>query len=279
MRVLALVLPLEEIPLATSFLRARWPAHVTALSNFRLDLHDDELMALLDPVLAGFGPIDGRLGEEALFGPKQDIPVRLVDSAEVLDLHAALLRAVQSIATFDLPDHQGAGYRPHMTLVPDVDLPEGIRLHLPRIALAEMQGDRAQVLLTRALGPTPEPFSLVRLHHVQLAMPRGQEAVAREFWADLLGMTELEKPPVLAARGGCWFRGGGLEVHLGVEEPFAPARKAHPGVLVRDLSALVTRLEDAGRPVTWDDDFPGHRRCYAQDPFGNRLEFLEPEEA
>ncbi len=123
------------------------------------------------------------------------------------------------------------------------------------------------------------PFSFVALHHVQLAIPRGEEAVARAFWTGVLGMTELEKPPVLAARGGCWFRGDGLEVHLGVEAPFAPARKAHPGVLVRDLLALANRLEDAGGAVTWDDDFPGHRRIYAHDPFGNRLEFLEPDGA
>lgn len=129
------------------------------------------------------------------------------------------------------------------------------------------------------MGPMTDAarFSFVALHHVQLAMPRGEEEAARAFWAGLLGMTELEKPPVLAARGGCWFRGGGLEVHLGVEEPFVPARKAHPGVLVHDLPALALRLEDAGRTVAWDDDFPGHRRFYAHDPFGNRLEFLEPQ--
>jgi hypothetical protein len=90
-------------------------------------------------------------------------------------------------------------------------------------------------------------------------------------------MQELEKPPVLAARGGCWFRGGALEVHLGVEEPFGPNRKAHPGLLVDGLAALARRLEDAGHPVTWDDDFPRHDRFYAADPFGNRLEFLQPQ--
>lgn len=92
-------------------------------------------------------------------------------------------------------------------------------------------------------------------------------------------MTELAKPPVLARRGGCWFRGGGLEVHLGVEASFTPARKAHPGTLVRDLPRLAQRLAAAGVEVTWDDDFPGHDRCYAHDPFGNRLEFLEPRRA
>ncbi|MGN6444714.1 VOC family protein [Amnibacterium sp.] len=121
----------------------------------------------------------------------------------------------------------------------------------------------------------PSPSRFVALHHVQLAMPRGEESAARRFWRDLLGMTELAKPPVLAARGGCWFRGGGVEVHLGVEEPFAPALKAHPGLLVEGLHELAARLAGAGHRVRWDADFPGHERCYVDDPFGNRLEFLE----
>jgi hypothetical protein len=89
-------------------------------------------------------------------------------------------------------------------------------------------------------------------------------------------MTELEKPAGLQARGGCWFRGGGWEVHLGVEREFVPAHKAHPGVLVRDLDALAAALTAAGRRVDWDPDFPGHRRLYSFDGHGNRLEFLEP---
>jgi catechol 2,3-dioxygenase-like lactoylglutathione lyase family enzyme len=118
--------------------------------------------------------------------------------------------------------------------------------------------------------------SSARLHHVQLAIPAGSEDTARAFYGGVLGMGELDKPPVLAARGGCWFRSGGLEVHLGVEDDFRPARKAHPGVLVDDLDGLAARLTDAGVPVQWDDAFPGHRRFYAADPYGNRLEFLEP---
>ena len=123
---------------------------------------------------------------------------------------------------------------------------------------------------------TTAPFSLARLHHVQLAVPPGSEETCRAFWGGVLGMTEVEKPPVLAARGGCWFSGGGVEVHLGVEESFAPARKAHPGILVEDLAGLAHTLETAGVDVTWDPEFPGLDRFYAHDPFGNRLEFLEP---
>jgi catechol 2,3-dioxygenase-like lactoylglutathione lyase family enzyme len=116
----------------------------------------------------------------------------------------------------------------------------------------------------------------LRLHHVQLAIPPGGEDVARAFYRDVLGMTELEKPPVLAARGGCWFRGGGWEVHLGVEADFVAARKAHPGVLVDGLDELAAALAAAGRPVDRDPHFPGHRRLYTADGHGNRLEFLEP---
>ena len=114
------------------------------------------------------------------------------------------------------------------------------------------------------------------IHHVQLACPPGSEAASREFYSAVLGLAEIEKPPVLAARGGCWFRGFGIELHLGVEDEFRPARKAHPGLLVDDLDAWAARLRDAGAPVTFDDGFPGMRRFYSEDPHGNRLEFLQP---
>jgi catechol 2,3-dioxygenase-like lactoylglutathione lyase family enzyme len=117
---------------------------------------------------------------------------------------------------------------------------------------------------------------LVGLHHVQLAMPAGQENAARRFYAGVLGMTEIAKPAALAGRGGAWFRAGAVELHLGVEDGFRPARKAHPGILVDDLTALSAVLAADGQQVIWDGDFPGHRRCYATDPFGNRLEFLQP---
>lgn len=115
-----------------------------------------------------------------------------------------------------------------------------------------------------------------RLHHVLLSMPPGDEAAARAFFAGVLGMTEVAKPAALAGRGGAWFRAGGVELHLGVEEDFRPAAKAHPGIVVDDLDHLVARLAEAGQPVRWDRDFPGFRRVYAHDPFGNRLEFLQP---
>ena len=116
----------------------------------------------------------------------------------------------------------------------------------------------------------------VRLHHVLLAMPPGEEEAARSFYAGVLGLSEVEKPPVLAARGGAWFRAGGVEFHLGVEQDFRPATKAHPAVVVDDLDGLAARLQAAGQDATWDDEFPGHQRIYAADPFGNRLEFLQP---
>jgi catechol 2,3-dioxygenase-like lactoylglutathione lyase family enzyme len=114
------------------------------------------------------------------------------------------------------------------------------------------------------------------IHHVQLGCPPGSEPALREFYAGVLGMAEVQKPPALAARGGCWFRGNDIELHLGVEEDFQPARKAHPGLLVNGVDAWAERLRQAGYPVRFDDDFPGMRRFYSQDPNGNRLEFLEP---
>jgi catechol 2,3-dioxygenase-like lactoylglutathione lyase family enzyme len=123
---------------------------------------------------------------------------------------------------------------------------------------------------------TDGTFTLTALHHVQLAIPPGQEDACRRFWGQTLGMSELEKPAALAARGGCWFSGGGIEVHLGVEQDFSPARKAHPGIGVHGLAELAARLEAAGTTVAWDDEMPGYERFYAQDPFGNRLEFLQP---
>ena len=116
----------------------------------------------------------------------------------------------------------------------------------------------------------------VGLHHVQLACPPGSEDVLRAFYVGVLGMTEEPKPPELAARGGAWFRSGALELHLGVEDEFRPARKAHPGVLVSDLPAYAERLAGQGVLVEWDDAFPGYRRCYVSDPHGNRLELMEP---
>jgi catechol 2,3-dioxygenase-like lactoylglutathione lyase family enzyme len=114
------------------------------------------------------------------------------------------------------------------------------------------------------------------IHHVQLACPPGSEDTLRAFYHGVLGLDEIPKPPVLAARGGCWFRGHGIELHLGVEQDFQPARKAHPGLLVSDLDRWAARLRAAGSPVTDDADFPGMRRFYTADPHGNRLEFLEP---
>jgi catechol 2,3-dioxygenase-like lactoylglutathione lyase family enzyme len=114
----------------------------------------------------------------------------------------------------------------------------------------------------------------MKLHHVQVSCPVGGEDGARRFYGDLLGIPEVEKPPVLAARGGCWFRADGVEVHVGVEEPFAPAAKAHPAFLVDDIDAVAARVADGGFPVTWDDKFPGHRRFYTADGSGNRVEIL-----
>ncbi|HEY9496525.1 MAG TPA: VOC family protein [Intrasporangium sp.] len=97
----------------------------------------------------------------------------------------------------------------------------------------------------------------------------------RSFYGAVLGMTELEKPERLRARGGAWFRSGSLEIHVGIEEGFRPARKAHPGIAVDDVDALADRVADSGAPVAWDDSVPGVRRFHTSDPVGNRLEFQQ----
>jgi catechol 2,3-dioxygenase-like lactoylglutathione lyase family enzyme len=114
------------------------------------------------------------------------------------------------------------------------------------------------------------------LDHVQVAAPRGCEAEARRFFGDLLGLTEVEKPERLRARGGVWFQAGAQQLHVGVEEPFVPAQKAHPALRVRSdaLNELAVRLEEAGVQVVWDDALDGVRRFYSADPWGNRIELL-----
>lgn len=114
------------------------------------------------------------------------------------------------------------------------------------------------------------------LHHVQLAMPTGEEAAAIAFYQGLLGVPQVPKPPHLEVRGGCWFESESVRIHLGVEGAFRPARKAHPALLADDLHDLRQRLVAAGVPVVDDEPLPGYDRFYADDPFGNRLEFLSP---
>jgi catechol 2,3-dioxygenase-like lactoylglutathione lyase family enzyme len=114
------------------------------------------------------------------------------------------------------------------------------------------------------------------LDHVQLAMPVGREDEARRFYSGLLGIPEIVKPPELAKRGGAWFENGHVKIHLGVDADFRPARKAHPGILIDGLAELVSRLRGAGYAVVDDEPLPGYTRVYTSDPFGNRLEFLEP---
>ena len=117
---------------------------------------------------------------------------------------------------------------------------------------------------------------ITALHHVQLTAPAGSEDQLRWFYGDVLGMSEVAKPAALAGRGGAWFRCGSVELHLGVEEDFRPALKAHPGLVVENLDSFVARLTQHGVGVDWDENFPGFRRCYVSDPHGNRIELLEP---
>ena len=117
-------------------------------------------------------------------------------------------------------------------------------------------------------------MKLQAIDHVQLAIPVGGEEAARAFYRDLLGLVEQPKPPELAKRGGCWFERDALKVHLGVEEPFTPARKAHIAFRVDDVAGLAARARENGFEVADDRELPGHERVFIFDPFGNRLEFL-----
>jgi FkbM family methyltransferase len=132
---------------------------------------------------------------------------------------------------------------------------------------------RARLALPAASLPSPR---LVALDHVQLAMPPDREAEARGFYTGVLGLPEIVKPPHLAKRGGCWFERGSLKLHLGVEQDFRPGRKAHPAFVVADLPSLVAALEAAGRPINRDEPLEGYDRIFTDDPFGNRIELMEP---
>jgi catechol 2,3-dioxygenase-like lactoylglutathione lyase family enzyme len=114
------------------------------------------------------------------------------------------------------------------------------------------------------------------IDHVQLAAPKGSEPAAREFFGRILGLEEIEKPERLRARGGCWFKIGPRKLHIGVEEPFRPATKAHPAFAVPDIEAVFAILQTANAGCIWDEPLEGVRRFYASDPWGNRLEFTEP---
>jgi len=118
-------------------------------------------------------------------------------------------------------------------------------------------------------------FRVVSLDHVQLAMPAGREREAEAFYCGRLGLAVLPKPEPLASRGGRWFGLGGVQVHLGVEDDFRPARKAHPALRVDGFDELIASLDEAGVPWRRDDELSGVRRVYVDDPFGNRIELID----
>jgi catechol 2,3-dioxygenase-like lactoylglutathione lyase family enzyme len=117
--------------------------------------------------------------------------------------------------------------------------------------------------------------TILGLDHVQLAMPAGQEETARRFYIGLLGLSEVQKPPHLAARGGAWFETAAVKIHLGIDPEFRPAKKAHPGLLVSNLQDLLAAVRAAGHQVVDGEPLAGYHHAYVDDPFGNRLELME----
>ncbi|MEO9461220.1 MAG: VOC family protein [Marinomonas sp.] len=120
-------------------------------------------------------------------------------------------------------------------------------------------------------------MKITGLDHVQLAIPKGGEDTARAFYAGLLGMAEVAKPANLSPEG-CWFESGSVSLHIGVDPKFSPATKAHPALLVGNLSALRQDLESAGIQTKDDEPLDGYKRFFAKDPFGNRIEFMQKDE-
>ncbi|WP_027964082.1 VOC family protein [Halalkalibacillus halophilus] len=118
-------------------------------------------------------------------------------------------------------------------------------------------------------------FRFKRIDHIQLAAPRDTEPEARQFFSGVLGFEEVEKPEALRKNGGVWFAFGDQQIHVGVEEPFHPAEKAHPALEVDDLDALLQHLDEHRVPYQSDEKLPGAKRIYLSDPFGNRMEVLE----
>lgn len=114
----------------------------------------------------------------------------------------------------------------------------------------------------------------VGIDHVQLAIPVGAEDTARRFYIGVLGLAETPKPASMAARGGAWFEAGSVRVHVGGEDPFVPARKAHPALVI---TGLVAFIEESGLDATWNEEIEGVVRCHVQDPFGNRIELIDAE--
>jgi catechol 2,3-dioxygenase-like lactoylglutathione lyase family enzyme len=118
-------------------------------------------------------------------------------------------------------------------------------------------------------------LSVIGIDHVQLAMPAGQEEQARTFYRDVLGLPETRKPADMAGRGGCWFESNLVKIHLGVDKDFRAATKAHPGLLVSDLQAIVERCRGRGLEIFPAPAIEGYERIFVKDPFGNRIELLQ----
>jgi catechol 2,3-dioxygenase-like lactoylglutathione lyase family enzyme len=208
------------------------------------------------------------------------------DVHRVVDMHAASTAGQADLRPPEADARAIAGHDPEgLPLLPALDDGEteyiGVEM-LRRRQVDDLEhelvdaGDRDPAHPTATVPARGRLAAVIEgLDHVQIAAPAGCEEDARHFFGELLGLRELPKPEPLASRGGAWFQVGAQELHVGVEAEFEPAGKAHPALAVDDVDAFAARLEAAGVDLQWDDELPGLRRFYTEDPWGNRLEFLQ----
>lgn len=289
--------PPEALDVIVSNATLQWvPEHLPVVERLASFLSPGGMLAVQVP--GNFGEPSHRLLAELLGGRTWSSRLRATPAApasydppvylEVL-LGAGLEARVWETTYCQLlegPDPvlewmKGTALRPVLAALPESDQPQFLREYGALLAVAYPPGEHGTLLPFRrvfAVGRRPgasQPSAVAGLDHAQLAIPPGGEGSGRAFYGGLLGLAEVRKPAVLAARGGCWFSGHGVQLHLGVESDFRPATKAHVAVSVTDLDEMAARLASAGHRVDFDDNLAPRRHFFTDDPAGNRIEILE----
>jgi trans-aconitate 2-methyltransferase len=288
--------PEEPLDIIVTNATLQWvPDHLPVLARLASFVRPGGVLALQVP--GNFGEPTHRLLAELLASPRwiTSLPDAMAspsshDPDEYLSvlLDAGLDASAWETTYFQLLQGEnavlewmkGTALRPVLTALPPADHDGFLAEYGALLGDAYPAASHGTVLPFRrvfALGRRPgaeQVVAVAGLDHAQLAMPVGGEEEGRGFYCGVLGLVEVSKPPVLAARGGCWFNGHRAEVHLGTERDFRPATKAHVGLAVTDLVAMAARVAAAGHRVTWDEELAPRRRFFTDDPFGNRIEIL-----